>query len=198
MEAVLVKRVSNRELAAGVFRAWGVFWGFYAALSLVRIGGVLVKDPYASQPGMRGLAVRGEAINLACEILIFVLLMRGADRLARVVFPSGAELGLGIGAAELASILFSAVGLYFAIAGARGCVEGLYRLVAAWRQQNAYSSMGSMVADPARLAASLAEMILGAVVFFRGSGRGSGRGPISAVRSAYDRTLGLHDAPPAD
>ena len=193
MEAIAVKRISNRELAAGVFRAWGVFWGFYAALSLVRIAGMLVKDPYASQPGMRQAVLAGEGINLACEILVFILLMRAADRLARVVFPAESELGLSIGAAELGSILFAAVGLYFAIAGARGCVDGLYRFVAARREGISYSGMSSSGGDPARLLASFAELILGAIVFFRGSGRG--RGPISAIRDAYDETLGLHDGP---
>ena len=192
MEAVMVVRLSNRQLAAGVFRAWGVVWGFYSAMSLVRIAGLLVKDPYASQAGMRGAVLAGEGINLAVEILVFVFLMRGADWLARVVFPSQSELGLGIGAAELRSVLFSAVGLYFVIVGARGCVDGLYRLVDAWRQRASFSPMSGTSTDPARLAAALAELILGAVVLF---GRVGGRGAISAARAAYDKTLGLHDAP---
>ncbi|HEX4438548.1 MAG TPA: hypothetical protein VH854_00665 [Thermoanaerobaculia bacterium] len=185
-----MKRISNRDLASGVFRAWAIFWAVYALFSLVSVVGALVHDPYPSQPGMRGLYVSGQAISLACEILIFVLLMRRADWLARVVFPLETELGTSIGAAELRSVLFAAIGLYFLIAGARGCVGWLFRFVANLRHGDA--SVSRMPSDPERIVADVAEMIFGATALLW---RSRSREALSSVRGAYDRTLGLGEPP---
>lgn len=187
MEAILVKRISNRDLAAGVFRAWGVFWCVYAFLALVSVVAGLVHDPYPSQAGMRGVYVSGQAINFACELLIFVFLMRRADWLARVVFPLETEMGTGIGAAELRAVLFASIGLYFLISGAVGAVGWLYQLVSLRRGRE----VPSYPTDYRRVA-DIAEMIVGAgvLIWARGS-----RGSISAMRAAYDRTLGLGDTP---
>ena len=190
MEAVLVKRVSNRDLAAGVFRAWAVFWAVWALLSLVSLVGALIHDPYPGQAGMRGLYASGQAISLACEILIFVFLMQRADWLSRIVFPLETEVGVGIGAAELRAVLFASIGLYFLIAGARGCAGWLYRFVTNLRHGD--GTFSRMPSDPERVLNDVAEMIFGAAALLwrRGS-----RNALSSVRAAYDRTLGLGETP---
>jgi len=183
-----VDRLSNRQLAAGVFRAWGVVWAVYALMTLVRLGAWLVHNPYSGeQRAMGGYALSSEAIALACEVLVFVFLVRKADWLATVVFPVEAELGTGITGPDLRAVLFAAVGLYFLIDGGQSTVGQLYRLITRLRSG---SSAFPMSAEPDRLISAVAETIFGALVLFRRSGAD---GPIRGVREAYDKTLGLRE-----
>ena len=183
-------RLSNRQLAAGVFRAWGVVWAVYALMTLVRLGAWLVHNPYSGSNaamGMGGYALTSEAIALACEVLVFVFLMRKSEWLAAVVFPVEAELGTGITGPDLRAVLFAAVGLYFLIDGGQSTVGQLYRLITRLRSG---SSAFPMSAEPDRLISAVAETIFGALVLFRRSGSA---GPIRGVREAYDKTLGLRE-----
>jgi len=183
-----VDRLSNRQLAAGVFRAWAVVWAVYALMTLVRLGAWLVHNPYSgSNAAMGGYALSSEAIALACEVLVFVFLMRKSEWLAAVVFPVEAELGTGITGPDLRAVLFAAVGLYFLVDGGQSTIGQLYRLVSRLRSG---SSAFQVPAEPERLISAVAETIFGALVLFRRSGSG---GPIRGVREAYEKTLGLRE-----
>jgi hypothetical protein len=189
LEAPPPSRLSNRQLAAAVFRAWGIMWAVYALLTLVGLAHALLGKPYGDDPALSRFAVSSQAISFACEVLLFVFLMRRAEWLASVVFPVEAELGAGLGATELRAVLFSAIGLYFFIAGARGSVGFLYRLVVNWRRAPT-SPPRELAIEPERLVSDVTEMVLGAAVFFWNRG-----GPLAVIRSAYDRTLGLRETP---
>jgi hypothetical protein len=183
-----VDRVSNRQLAAGVFRAWGVVWAVYALMTLIRVANLLVHNPYSGEQRSIGTyAVTADAIAFACEVLIFVFLMRKAEWLATVVFPVEAELGTGITGPDLRAVLFSAVGLYFVIDGGQSTVGQLYRLVARSRSG---STAFRMPPETDRLVSAVAETLFGAFVLLRRPGAG---GPVRRVRDAYDKTLGLRE-----
>jgi hypothetical protein len=187
MEATAANRLSNRQLAAGFFRAWAVVWAVYAALGLFRLANVLIRNPYSpSQPGA-GYYAGAEAVWFACQVLVVVFLMRKADWLAKVVFPVEAELGLGLSGADLRAVLYSAVGLYFLVAGGSRAVGHLYLWT---RDLRTVGRPISSAFSPDGLVSSLAEAALGAIVLF---GRRGSRGPFSSVREAYDNTLGLHE-----
>ena len=189
MEATAVPRLSNRQLAVGVFRAWAVVWAVYAALGLFRIANVLIRNPYSGgQPGAGDFA-GAEAVWFACQVIVVVFLMRKADWLATVVFPVEGEVGIGVSGADLRAVLFAAVGLYFLVAGASRAVGQLYLWI---RDVRAVGRPLSSAFSPEGLVSSTVETVLGAVVLF---GRRGSSGAFSSVREAYDKTLGLHEPP---
>ena len=168
-------------------------WAVYALMTLVRLGQFLVHNPYsATSAAMSGYAVRAEAITFACEVIIFVFLMRKADWLATLVFPVEAELGTAITGTDLRSVLFAAVGLYFLIDGGKSTVGLLYDLVA--RARSGVSAV-PVRPEPKGLISAVAEMLFGAFVLFRRPGS-KDPSPAQRVREAYDKTLGLRE--PAD
>ena len=162
-------------------------WAVYALMTLVRVANLLFRNPYSGeQRSIGAYAVSAEAIAFACEVIIFVFLMRKSEWLATVVFPVEAELGVGTTGPDLRAVLLAAVGLYFVIDGGKSTVGQLYRLVS---QSRSGSPAFRMPPETDRLVSAVAETIFGAFVLFRRPGSG----PVRRVREAYDKTLGLRD-----
>src|SRR5262249_16303483 len=89
--------MSNRALAAAVFRAWGVMWALIVMIglpqllnSLIRRGGVW------SDESVQRYVTSSQAIAVGCEVILVVFLIRKADWLASLVFPVEEPLSLSI------------------------------------------------------------------------------------------------------
>ena len=112
--------MGNRALATGVFRAWGIMWLISVLLALPQFLNSLIRNPYASdQLAMQRFLLSSQAMSIGCEIVVAIFLLRKASWLATVVFPMEGDLGISLGARDLQGVLFSVVGLYFLLDGAR-------------------------------------------------------------------------------
>src|ERR1700737_179610 len=123
--------MSNREVATGVFRAWGVMWSIYLLIGVPQLLNALLRHNSAwSDKATESYYLSSQTIALGCEIIVLIFLVRKAEWLARLVFPVEKEMGLSFNAADLRTVLFSVVGLYFVLDGARRGLGSAYQLVA--------------------------------------------------------------------
>lgn len=184
--------MSNRSLATGVFRAWGVMWSIYALLALPQLlNGLFRHSSQWSDKGMDNYVLSSQAISLGCEIIVAVFLLRKAGWLASTVFPVEQEFGFSIKAEELSAILFAVVGLYFLLDGVGLAAGSVYHLFTKPHDtQNAFEYLWQR--DPENLARAAGNMIAGAVVFF---GLARRRGFWKGVRDAYRERFGIQDTP---
>ena len=184
--------MSNRSLATGVFRAWGVMWSISALLALPQfLNGLLRHSSQWSDKAMESYALSSQGISLGCEIVVAVFLLRKASWLADIVFLVDQEFQTQVNAQELSAILFAVVGLYFLLDGVRLASAGVYHLFTKPRDtQNAFQYLWER--DPAYLAKAVGSMIAGSVVFF---GLGRRRGFWKGVREAYQENLAIRETP---
>ena len=185
--------MSNRGLAAGVFRAWGVMWSIYVLLGLPQFVNILVRDPYKwDQKGVEQFALSSHAISLGCEIVIAVFLIRKAAWLAAIVFPVEQEAGVSVSATDLQAILFSAVALYFLLDGVRHVLGSGYQLLRRLRgdDQNAIAYLWER--EPENLVSGLGGALAGAYVLL---GRGHSLSPWKMGKAVYQRLLSLRGSP---
>jgi hypothetical protein len=183
--------MTNRGLAAGVFRAWGLMWAVYAALGIPQLVNTLIRDPYKwDQKAMSQFALSSSVISLGCEFVIAVFLVRKAAWLASIVFPVEQETAISISGSDLQAILFSTVGLYFLVDGIRRLVASGYQLAVRPRgdTQNAVAYLWQRSSE--NLAVGLGGVLVGAWVLL---GRGRLTLPWKAVAAAYRRTFGLRE-----
>jgi hypothetical protein len=159
--------MSNRDVAGGVFRAWGVMWWIGALISVPQFVNVLLRRPYTTYEGASaGYFISSQAISVGCGIVAAAFLTRQADWLASLVFPQEQETGVLFSAENLQSILFSAVGLYFVLDGFRHALGSGYHLIMrpSGDTQNAFAYLWQH--DPENLVRSLGGILGGALVFF--------------------------------
>ncbi len=185
--------MTNRGLASGVFRAWGLMWWIYVLLGLPQFANALLRNPYgADQAAMRQYAISAQALSLGCQVVIGTFLVRKAGWLAEIVFPVEQEAAFSFGAADFQAILFSAVGLYFLLDGGRHLLGGAAQLMMRPRgnDQNAFGYLWQR--NPEQLAMGLGATIAGGLVLF---GRGRSLNPWTAVRRLYEKLLGLKESP---
>jgi len=112
--------MTNRGLATGLFRAWGIMWAIYALVAVPQFVNSLLRNPYGSeQVGMRQYALSASAISLGIEVVIAIFLISRSGWLAEIVFPVEQQANFSFGKDDLQAVLFSAIGLYFLIIGLR-------------------------------------------------------------------------------
>jgi hypothetical protein len=175
--------VTNRALATGVFRAWGLMWWVYVLIGLAQMLNLFLRNPYKwDSEAMAKVALSSQLISLGCEIAIAWFLMSKAAWLATIVFPIEQESGISIGAGELRTVLFAAIGLYFLLEGIQLLAGSGYQLLTRprgsavdylWRQA------------PEGFVKGIITTIAGAVVLF---------GPRRSVSGLYERVFGLRDS----
>jgi hypothetical protein len=183
--------MSNRDLATGVFRAWGVVWSVHVLIALPQLLNVLLR--HSSQwtdKGMETYVQSSQVISVGCQIIVAVTLLSKAGWLASLVFPDEQQLHLVFNAADLRTTLFAVVGLYFLVDGLSHAVGSAYQLVTRPRgdSQNAFEYLWQR--EPENLTRSLGSSIAGAFVFF---GLARGRGLLSTIRDAYREKLSLEE-----
>ncbi len=183
-------RMSNRTLATGVFRAWGVMWAIYALVGLPQFVNTLIRNPYGNQQDYRQFFLSSSAISLGIQIIVAVFLLRQASWLAEIVFPMEQELSLSLGAADLRAVLFATVGLYFLIDGARRLLGGGATLLVRPRGDGRTPVEYLWERQIEGLGMGLAGIVAGAFLLF---GRG---GSWRGIQGGYDRVFGLKH--PAD
>ena len=185
--------MSNRDLAAGVFRAWGLVWSVHVLIAVPQLLNILLR--HSSQwadKGMDTYVQSSQVISIGCQIIVAVSLLVKASWLGSLVFPVEQELHLAFSAADLRATLFAVVGLYFLLDGLSNAVGSAYQLVTRPRgdSQNAFDYLWQR--EPEHLATSLGSTIVGAFVFFRLS---RGRGLWTSIREAYRKNLSLQEHP---
>ena len=185
--------MTNRGLASGVFRAWGLMWWIYVLIGVPQFVNALLRNPYASdQAAMRQYAISSHAISLGCEIVIGMFLVRKAGWLAEIVFPVEQEAAFSLGAADFRAVLFSVVGLYFLLDGGRHLVGSALQLMTRPKgnDQNAFAYLWQREAE--QLAIGLGGAVAGGLVLLVG---GRFRNPWKAVKGLYLRLFGLRESP---
>jgi len=183
--------MSNRSLAAGVFRAWGLMWWIYVLIGLPQFVNGMIRSPYRwSEKGAENFYFSSQAISLGCQVAIGLFLVVKAGWLATIVFPTEQEFHSAIGADDLRTVLFSAVGLYFVLDGARHIAVGAYQLLGRPRLEDRNAVAYLWEKAPETLASGLAGTLAGAYVLLR---RGDLRRPLAGVRAIYRRVFGLDE-----
>jgi hypothetical protein len=183
--------MSNRGLATGVFRAWGVMWSIYALVAVPQFLNALFRNPYTlDQKATQQYFFSSQAISLGCEIAIAVFLIRQASWLATVVFPQETEMTIAIDAAQLRSVLFAVVGLYFLIDGARYALGTGYQLITRPRGDSQAAAAYLWQHAPESFVRAVGGLLAGAIVLF-----GRGRNPWQSVRGIYRKLFSLRDSP---
>jgi hypothetical protein len=179
--------MSNRSVATGVFRAWGVMWWIYILLGLPQLLNGLFRHPYGpDQRAMEQFALSSSAISIGCQIVIAAFLMSKSGWLAEVVFPVEQELHLTMSAEAFRAVLFSAVGLYFLLDGIRHIVGNGYQLLARPHGTDQTGFGYSWQRVPEALATAVGGALAGAWVLFS-----RGRSPWKAAVSLYRKVFGL-------
>jgi hypothetical protein len=174
--------MTNRGLATGVFRAWGVMWAVYALVSAPQFVNSILRNPYGSeQVAMRQFSLSASAISLGCEIVIAIFLISKASWLAGIVFPAEEQVHFSISSGDLQAVLFSAIGLYFLIVGLRQIAGSAVSMWA--RPRGVVSNDYLWHKVPEQLVMGVVEAAAGAFVLF---GRGGG-GP----GGLYQKVFGL-------
>jgi hypothetical protein len=185
--------MSNRALAAGVFRAWGLMWSIYVALGIPQFVNTLIRNPYQwEQKGMSQFALSSSAISLGCQVVLAVFLIRQAYWLASIVFPIEQDTAISVSGPDLQTILFCTVGLYFLLDGIRHLVGSGYQLLLRPRgdSRNAVSYLWERSAES--LVGGLGGVIVGGYVLL---GRGRLLSPWKAAVALHKRFLSLRSAP---
>ena len=163
--------MSNRALAAGVFRAWGLIWAMNVLVRAPEMLNMFLRRPnFWGNQATASYALSSQAISLGCQIIVVVFLLRKAEWLASLVFPIEQAMSVSFGAPELRAVLFSAIGLYFVLDGFRHAVAGVYLLVKRPHgdPQNGASYLWDR--NPENLVRSTAGLLAGALLLI-GPGR---------------------------
>lgn len=190
MELEREQHVTNRDLAASVFRVWGVIWLASYLIALTEFLNAAFRHAYRQpEAGMEAYLISSQWISIGCGLIAAIFLITKAGWLARIVSPTDGELSLSLNARELQGVLFSVVALYFILDGARHAVGGVYHLLARPRGDSANTFGYVWRAAPEDLVRALAGIIAGLWVFFA---RRPG-GLLSGIRGAYESTLGLRE-----
>jgi hypothetical protein len=180
--------MSNRGLATGLFRAWGIMWAVTALVAVPQFVNSVLRNPYGSeQVGMRQYALSASAISLGCEVVIAIFLIAKAGWLAEIVFPVEEQAGFSFGRDDLQAVLFSAIGLYFLIIGLRAIAGGA---LAPWTRPRGVVVSNEYLWQkvPEQLVVGIVEAAAGTFVFF-GKGRRTGRAGL------YQKFFGLRGPP---
>jgi hypothetical protein len=160
-------KMSNRDLATGVFRAWGLTWWIYVLISAPQLLISLLRPPYTGSEGASaGYFISSQAISVGCEIVVAFFLTLKAGWLASLVFPNEQEAAFSFGAEDLQAVLFSVVGLYFVLDGARHALGSAYQLVTRPKGYGENAVKYLWQRDPENLVKSLGGLVGGALVFF--------------------------------
>lgn len=184
--------MSNRGLAAGVFRAWGIVWWVYVLVGLPQFVNSLIRNPYRwDEKATEQMFFSSHAISLGCQIAVAIFLMVRAGWLASIVFPTEQEFSAALTADDLRKVLFAAVGLYFLIDGVRYAVSGTYLILTRPRGDNSNPAAYLWRQAPENLAMALGGIVAGGYILF---GRGAPRNPAKVIRGIYDRIFGLKDS----
>ena len=175
--------MTNRGLATGVFRAWGLMWWVYALIGLMQILNLLLRSPYKwDSEEMAKFVLSAQLISLGCQIAIAWFLVANATWIGTLVFPTEQESGISIGAGELRTVLFGAIGLYFLLEGIQLLAGSGYQLLTRprgsavdylWRQA------------PEDFVKGVVSVIAGGLVLF---------GPRRGLSGLYQRVFGLGDS----
>ena len=183
--------MSDRGLATGVFRAWGLMWATYAFVKIPQFANLLIRNPYSGQKEMAPYVLSSEAISLGGEIAVAIFLISKASWLASIVFPEEREATVAVDATQLQAILFSAIGLYFLLEGGRHVVGGAALLLSQPRtgNQNAFAHLWQR--EPQGFAMGVAGAVAGAFLFF---GKGRPVHPWSGLRRLYQRLFALRES----
>jgi hypothetical protein len=163
--------MSNRDLATGVFRAWGVMWWIYVLVSAPQFLNVLLRRPYiGNDSASAGYFLSSQAISVGCQVVVALFLTRRASWLASVVFPTEQPAGFSFGAEDLQGVLFSIVGLYFILDGARHALGSGYQLIVrpSSDPQNAAAYLWRH--DPENLVRAAGGILGGTLLFFGSRG----------------------------
>jgi len=139
-------------------------WSIYVLLALPELLNALLRHGYAwNDKAMQSYLLSSQAISVGCQIVVVVFLVRKAGWLASIVFPVEQEVSLSLSARDLQAALFSVVGLYFVLDGARHALGSAYQLVTRPRSsQNAAGYLWER--DPENLVKSLGGMTAGALL----------------------------------
>ena len=185
--------MSNRQIAAGLFRAWAVMWSIYVLLALPQFVNALIRNPYSgSEKATESYLLSSQAIAIGCEIVVVIFLIRKAEWLATLVFPVEQSFGLSLTAHDLQAVLFSIIGLYFLLDGGKHTIGIAYQLLAGSRGDTGESLGYLWQQQPENLARALGGTILGALVLFR---RRKGSSPWARIRRSYQKWFGLRESP---
>jgi hypothetical protein len=176
--------MTNRGLATGVFRAWGIMWAIYALIEVPHFFNLLLRYPFGSDQNMKSYAVSANAITLGCDIVIAIFLVAKSGWLAELVFPVEEQAAFSFGKDDLQAVLFSAIGLYFLIVGLQNIGAGALAILMRPR--------GVVVSNeylwqkvPEQLVSGVVEAAAGAFVLF------GGRRP--SLAGLYQKVFGLRD-----
>lgn len=184
--------MTNRGLATGVFRAWGIMWSVYVLVALPQFLNSLFRNPYAwDQKAMERFLVSSQAISIGCEIIVAVFLLRKASWLATLVFPVEGDLGISLGAEDFQAVLFSVVGLYFLLDGARYSFGSGFQLLTRPRGDDQAAVAYLWQKAPESFVRALGGVLAGAIVLLA---RGRFSDPWRRLRGAYRRLFGLQDS----
>jgi hypothetical protein len=185
--------MTNRDLATGVFRAWGVIWWIYVFINLPQFVNEILRNPYRwSEQGTAQFFFSSRAISLGCEVAVALFLVTRAAWLASIVFPREQEFSPTVSAEDFRALLFASVGLYFVLDGARHIVGAVYLLIVRPRGSGANAADYLWRNAPETLAIGLGGTLAGAYVLF---GRGALRNPANGLRAVYERLFGLKEPP---
>ena len=163
--------MTNRSLATGVFRAWGMMWLAYAFLGIPQLLTFLVSKPYSSaDSAMHNYALWSYVSALLASLAVSAFLIVRAGWLADRVFTREESLHVGVDGAEFQAILFSVVGLYFALDGLRDLAGSAHILISR-PSGDSRGSLEYLWAERWKtLITSAAEIIFGVGLFFGSRG----------------------------
>lgn len=185
--------MSNREVAAGFFRASAVVWSIDVLLAVPQFLNALIRNPYSgNEKAMGAYFLSSQLISIGCSIAVVVFLVRKAGWLASLVFPAEKDVGLSFTAADLQAVLFSAVGLYFLLDGLRHALGSTYVLLTRGRNEGPDALRYLWHDQPENLVRALGGTLLGLLLLSRPRG---GRGFWTGIRSSYERRFGLRGSP---
>jgi hypothetical protein len=178
--------MSNRGLATGVFRAWGLMWSINILLALPQFLNALIRSPYGlDQKATERYFLSSQAIALGCQIAVAVFLIRKASWLAEIVFPVEGEVQISVDERGLRSILFAAVGLYFLLDGFRYAVGSGYQLLRA-RGDDQMANAYLLQKVPESLVRAVGGLLAGAIVLLGN--------PWKSAKGLYRRLFGLRES----
>lgn len=145
--------MTNRSLTALVLKIFGVMWLFNGSVSLVNTT-LQYFGRESGQPSLWNYTVRTNTIAWMFWALFVIVLLRFANAIARMLFPTEESLAIAIDASTLQTVGFTLLAVYLGIHALRDVALELYALLAGRGQDARFLPPGK----PERLAGAVVQL----------------------------------------